>query len=198
METPESVAPARKTCNLRKSALIGEKTGGVARQCPAAAMRDMPPKICVNLRNLRIKTFTLSPENVGTHWRRRWRLLKASRLRVRHAICANLRNLRIKTFALSHENVGTHWRRRWGLLKAPPQTRFWRPNSALDNNRRTHLLLLAAQKPAQERRYNESKHATEPQPLFQTRKGTLKSRPFQALIPEWTTNDRIGHQAGRK
>jgi hypothetical protein len=152
-----SVAPARKTCSLRKSALIGEKTGGVARQCRAAAMRDMPPKICANLRNLRIKTFTLSPENVGTHWRRRW-----------------------------------------GLLEAPPQTRFWRPNSALDNNRRTHLLLLAAQKPAQERRYNESKHATEPQPLFQTRKGTLKSRPFQALIPEWTTNDRIGHQAGRK
>ncbi|MGI5925312.1 MAG: hypothetical protein ACOX9E_15300, partial [Lentisphaeria bacterium] len=34
---------------------IGEKTGGVARQRRAAAMRDMPLIICANLRNLRIK-----------------------------------------------------------------------------------------------------------------------------------------------
>jgi hypothetical protein len=41
------------------------KTGGVVRQCRTAAMRDMPPKICVNLRNLRIKPFTLSRETDG-------------------------------------------------------------------------------------------------------------------------------------
>ncbi|MGI5925550.1 MAG: hypothetical protein ACOX9E_16535, partial [Lentisphaeria bacterium] len=34
---------------------IGEKTGGVARQRRAAAMRDMPLIICANLRHLRIK-----------------------------------------------------------------------------------------------------------------------------------------------
>ncbi|MGI5923720.1 MAG: hypothetical protein ACOX9E_07225, partial [Lentisphaeria bacterium] len=37
------------------SAPIGEKTGGVTRHRRTAAMRDMPPIICANLRNLRIK-----------------------------------------------------------------------------------------------------------------------------------------------
>ncbi|MGI5924586.1 MAG: hypothetical protein ACOX9E_11650 [Lentisphaeria bacterium] len=66
--------PARETSNLRESAPIGEKNGGVARHRRAAAMRDMPLIICANRRNLRIKNvcYQSATDYVHIHEKRVW------------------------------------------------------------------------------------------------------------------------------